>query len=73
MEKNQCAITSYKVRSLPPVIFQTMPVARSMPISNNGDWMAFNAASRALVLPVEEKVPQKICEMHVKNKTSDLI
>lgn len=29
--------TSYKVRSLPPVIFQTIPVALSMPISSNGE------------------------------------
>jgi len=43
--------TSNKVKSFPPVIFQTIPVALSIPISNKGDWMAFNAASLALVFP----------------------
>lgn len=43
--------TSNNVRSLPPVIFHTIPVALSIPISSKGDWMAFNAASLALVLP----------------------
>lgn len=47
--------TSNKVRSLPPVMFHTIPVALSMPISNKGDWIAFNAASLALVFPVFEK------------------
>lgn len=43
--------TSNKVKSVPPVIFHTIPVARSMPISSSGDWMAFRAASLARVLP----------------------
>lgn len=43
--------TSNKVKSLPPVMFHTIPVALSMPISSKGDWMAFNAASLALVFP----------------------
>lgn len=43
--------TSNKVKSLPPVMFHTIPVALSMPISNKGDWMAFSAASLALVFP----------------------
>lgn len=29
--------TSYKVRSFPPVMFQTIPVARSIPMSSKGD------------------------------------
>jgi len=40
-----------KVRSVPPVMFQTIPVALSIPISSKGDWMAFNAASLALDFP----------------------
>jgi hypothetical protein len=43
--------TSNKVKSLPPVMFHTIPVALSSPISNKGDWMAFNAASLALFFP----------------------
>lgn len=34
-------------------MFQTIPVARSIPMSSKGDWMAFNAASLALDLPVQ--------------------
>lgn len=45
--------TSYNVRSFPPVIFQTIPVALSIPISSNGDWIAFRAASLALVFPTK--------------------
>lgn len=45
--------TSNKVKSLPPVIFHTIPVALSIPISSNGDWMAFRAASLARVLPAQ--------------------
>ena len=45
--------TSYKVKSLPSVIFHTIPVALSMPISSKGDWMAFSAASLALDLPAK--------------------
>ena len=45
--------TSNNVKSLPPVIFQTIPVALSIPISSRGDWMAFNAASLALDFPTE--------------------
>lgn len=52
--------TSYSVRSFPPVIFHTIPVALSIPISSNGDWMAFNAASLALVLPAHDaRRPQR--------------
>jgi hypothetical protein len=47
-------LTSNKVKSVPPVIFHTIPVARSMPISNKGDWMAFNAASLALAFPANQ-------------------
>ena len=43
--------TSYKVKSLPPVIFHTIPVALSIPISSRGDCMALSAASLARVLP----------------------
>lgn len=50
--------TSNKVRSVPPVMFHTIPVALSMPISNKGDWMAFNAASRALVFPIKSQNPK---------------
>lgn len=32
-------------------MFQTIPVALSIPISSSGDWMAFKAASLALVFP----------------------
>lgn len=53
--------TSNKVKSLPPVMFHTIPVALSIPISNKGDWMAFNAASLALVFPTQKKAqPQKL-------------
>lgn len=51
--------TSNKVRSLPPVIFHTIPVALSMPISSKGDCMAFNAASLALVFPTQKQTPNK--------------
>ncbi len=37
--------------SFPPVIFHTIPVARSIPTSNRGDWIAPNAASLALDFP----------------------
>jgi hypothetical protein len=43
--------TSNKVKSVPPVIFHTMPVALSIPISSSGDCMALRAASLALDLP----------------------
>lgn len=43
--------TSVKVRSFPPVIFHTIPVALSIPISSRGDCMALSAASLARVLP----------------------
>jgi hypothetical protein len=36
-------------------MFHTIPVALSMPISNKGDWIAFNAASLALVFPTEKQ------------------
>lgn len=45
------SVTSNNVRSVPPVMFHTIPVALSIPISNKGDWMAFKAASLALVFP----------------------
>jgi len=32
-------------------MFQTIPVALSIPISSKGDWTAFNAASLALDFP----------------------
>ena len=60
--------TSYKVKSLPPVIFHTIPVALSMPISSNGDWMEFSAASLALDLPAklyqngQSKSSNRMCE-----------
>jgi len=38
-------------------MFQTIPVALSIPISSKGDWIAFNAASLALVFPsIQKKV-----------------
>ena len=43
--------TSNKVGSVPPVIFHTMPVALSIPISSSGDWIALRAASLALDFP----------------------
>lgn len=43
--------TSNKVRSVPPVIFHTIPVALSIPISSSGDWIALRAASLALDFP----------------------
>lgn len=49
--RRQTDQTSNKVRSIPPVIFHTMPVALSIPISSSGDWMALRAASLALDLP----------------------
>jgi len=33
------------------VIFHTIPVALSIPISSSGDWMALRAASLALDFP----------------------
>jgi hypothetical protein len=45
------AQTSNKVRSVPPVIFHTIPVALSIPMSRSGDWMALRAASLALDFP----------------------
>lgn len=50
--------TSNKVRSVPPVIFHTIPVALSIPISSKGDWMAFKAASLALVFPTQKQAPE---------------
>lgn len=44
-------ITSVRVRSFPPVIFHTIPVALSIPISSKGDCIALSAASLARVLP----------------------
>ena len=44
-------VTSNSVKSVPPVIFQTIPVALSMPTSSRGDWIAFIAASLALDFP----------------------
>lgn len=56
--------TSNSVKSLPPVIFQTIPVALSMPISNKGDWIAFNAASLARVFPAQITVlPERVSMM----------
>jgi hypothetical protein len=46
-------VTSVKVRSFPPVIFHTIPVALSIPISSRGDCMALSAASLARVLPTQ--------------------
>lgn len=40
-------------------MFHTIPVALSMPMSNKGDWMAFSAASLALVLPTKENHREK--------------
>jgi len=36
-------------------MFHTIPVALSIPISSKGDWIAFNAASLALVFPSIQK------------------
>lgn len=50
-------------------MFQTIPVALSIPISSNGDWMAFNAASLALVFPDKKKkkmTPNNINELNEK-------
>jgi hypothetical protein len=44
-------VTSVRVRSFPPVIFHTIPVALSIPISSRGDCIALSAASLARVLP----------------------
>ena len=41
-------------------MFHTIPVALSIPISSKGDWIAFNAASLALVFPSIQKRSQKI-------------
>jgi hypothetical protein len=35
--KHKITLTSNKVRSLPPVMFHTIPVALSIPISSKGD------------------------------------
>lgn len=40
----------------PPVMFRTILVARSMPTSSNGDWIALSAASRALDLLVKQNI-----------------
>lgn len=58
--KHTITLTSNKVRSLPPVMFHTIPVALSIPISSKGDWIAFNAASLALVFPWTHKKCHKI-------------
>lgn len=63
--------TSYKVKSLPPVIFHTIPVALSIPISSKGDCMAFNAASLALVFPTQKQAPQKIIVFYVHLMRTD--
>lgn len=53
-------LASNRVRSAGPVMFQTMPVARSMPTSSRGEEMAARAASLALALP--EALPCPIRE-----------
>lgn len=64
-QRKQERSTSNKVKSLPPVIFHTIPVALSIPISSKGDCMAFNAASLALVFPTQKQAPQKILVFYV--------
>ena len=49
--------TSKRVRSGGPVIFQTMPVARSIPMSSSGEEMAVRAASRARPGPEQRPWP----------------
>mmetsp|Transcript_19257 Transcript_19257/g.32360 ORF Transcript_19257/g.32360 Transcript_19257/m.32360 type:complete len:303 (+) Transcript_19257:201-1109(+) len=51
--------TSKRVRSDPPVMFHTMPVARSMPTSSSGELMALTAASRARNLPLATPMPMR--------------
>mmetsp|Transcript_29623 Transcript_29623/g.64653 ORF Transcript_29623/g.64653 Transcript_29623/m.64653 type:complete len:251 (+) Transcript_29623:199-951(+) len=51
--------TSNRVRSDPPVMFHTMPVARSMPTSRRGELMALMAASRARILPEATPMPMR--------------
>mmetsp|Transcript_33565 Transcript_33565/g.64280 ORF Transcript_33565/g.64280 Transcript_33565/m.64280 type:complete len:328 (-) Transcript_33565:293-1276(-) len=51
--------TSNRVRSDPPVMFQTMPVARSMPTSRRGDEIALIAASLARDLPEASPIPMR--------------
>jgi hypothetical protein len=41
-------------------MFHTMPVARSMPTSSSGDWMARDAASRALPRPTATPWPIRL-------------
>ena len=51
-------VTSCRLRSLPPVIFITTPVAPSIEEnSNRGEEMAVKAASRARDLPVPVPIP----------------
>mmetsp|Transcript_5472 Transcript_5472/g.16595 ORF Transcript_5472/g.16595 Transcript_5472/m.16595 type:complete len:252 (+) Transcript_5472:266-1021(+) len=51
------AFTSERVRSLPPVMLYTIPVARSMDLSSKGAEAACWAASSALFLPVPVPTP----------------
>ena len=53
------SLTSCKVKSSPPVMFHTMPVARSMPKSRSGEEIAASAASRARFLPLARPIPIK--------------
>mmetsp|Transcript_9353 Transcript_9353/g.23905 ORF Transcript_9353/g.23905 Transcript_9353/m.23905 type:complete len:226 (-) Transcript_9353:614-1291(-) len=54
---SETALTSESVRSLPPVILYTMPVARSMDLSSRGAEAACCAASSARFLPVPVPTP----------------
>lgn len=77
MKNRWMSPTSCKVKSFPPVIFHTIPVALSIPISNKGDWIAFRAASLALDLPEKDKERKKLSTMkqfkdsniHMSNQT----
>mmetsp|Transcript_9261 Transcript_9261/g.28823 ORF Transcript_9261/g.28823 Transcript_9261/m.28823 type:complete len:223 (-) Transcript_9261:330-998(-) len=54
------SFTSCSVRSVPPVMFHTIPVARSMPTSSSGLEMAAMAASRARLLPLPTPMPIRL-------------
>mmetsp|Transcript_22537 Transcript_22537/g.31367 ORF Transcript_22537/g.31367 Transcript_22537/m.31367 type:complete len:276 (+) Transcript_22537:607-1434(+) len=53
-------LTSKRVRSEPPVMFHTIPVARSIPTSSSGDEMAEIAASLARDFPLAIPIPMRL-------------
>jgi hypothetical protein len=52
-------------------MFHTIPVALSIPISSKGDWIAFNAASLALVFPSIQKEARDKFQISIIHVTMD--